>query len=164
LLGALLVCPPWFWLAVGTDQCLRFLTRQSVPFTKRTVWLIKILALMSARKCSGNSSRPWHSLVSGDRYGRHNHFFSVRESASEVVPPTPRPDPPAYQPAWQEYWHLRHVYTRQDWVSLLRSYCSSRPFPPSQTHGCDRGHKSNRKSLQFKLLALKNLPIEISKQ
>jgi hypothetical protein len=88
LLGAFSVCPPWVWLAVRTEQCLRLVTRHSVPFTKRTVWLIIILALIvGARNVAGilaDVGIPWFLAIvpAGIII-----FFSDSENVSEVVPP-----------------------------------------------------------------------------
>jgi len=45
-IASLVVLPPWIWLAVRTKNCLQVITVHSIPFPKRTIWLIKILALI----------------------------------------------------------------------------------------------------------------------
>jgi hypothetical protein len=45
-IASLIVLPPWVWLAVRTKNCLQVITVRSIPFPKRTIWLIKILALI----------------------------------------------------------------------------------------------------------------------
>jgi hypothetical protein len=45
-IASLIVVPPWVWLAVRTKDCLQIITVRSIPFQKRTIWLIKILALI----------------------------------------------------------------------------------------------------------------------
>lgn len=90
LLAALVVCPPWVWLSVRTKQCLRIITGHSVPFSKRIVWLIKILALIiGAGNVAGilvDLGTPWFLAIvpAGIII-----FFSLSESVSEVVPPKP---------------------------------------------------------------------------
>lgn len=113
LLAALVVCPPWVWLSVRTKQCLRIITGYSIPFSKRTVWLIKILALIiGAGNVAGilvDLGTPWFLAIVPAAI---IIFFSLRESVSEVVPPKPVQDPAVYQSAWREYWRLRDAYRR----------------------------------------------------
>lgn len=113
LIAALVVCPPWVRLAVRTKQCLRVITGQSIPFSKRTVWLIKILALIiGAGNVAGilmELGTPW--LVAIVPAGVIV-FFSLREDVQEIVPPKPLQDPAAYQSAWREYRRLRGAYRR----------------------------------------------------
>lgn len=45
-IASLVVLPPWIWLAVRTKNCLQAITAHSIPFPKRTIWLIKMLALI----------------------------------------------------------------------------------------------------------------------
>ena len=113
LVAALVVCPPWVWLSVRTKQCLRIITGHSVPFSKRSVWLIKILALIvGAGNVAGilvDLGTPWLlAIVPAGIIV----FISLRESVSEVVPPKPVQDPAAYRSAWREYWRLRGAYRR----------------------------------------------------
>ncbi|HKE09382.1 MAG TPA: hypothetical protein VKB48_16250 [Candidatus Acidoferrum sp.] len=46
VVGPLIVLPPWIWMAVRTRHCLQVITRRSIPFPKRTVWLMKVLAVI----------------------------------------------------------------------------------------------------------------------
>ena len=113
LLAAVVVCPPWVWLAVRTKQCLGVITGHSIPFSQRSVWLIKILALIvGAGNVAGvlpDIGTPWFLAVipAGIIV-----FFSLRESVSEVLPPKPPQDRAAYESAWREYWRLRGAYRR----------------------------------------------------
>jgi len=113
LLAALVVCPPWVWLAVRTKQCLQVITSRSIPFSKRKVWLIKILALIiGAGNVSGilaEIGTPWFlAIVPAGIIA----FFSLRENVSEIIPLKPIQDPAVYQSAWREYWRLRDSYRR----------------------------------------------------
>jgi hypothetical protein len=113
LLAGLVVCPPWVWLAVRTKQCLQVITSRSIPFSKRTIWLIKILALMVG---AGNVwgvlteiGTPWFlAMVPAGTVA----FFSLREKVSEIVPSKPIQDPAVHQLAWREYWRLRDSFKR----------------------------------------------------
>jgi hypothetical protein len=113
LIAALIVCPPWVWLAVRTKQCLLVITGNSIPFSKRRVWLTKILALIiGAGNVWGILAEigiPWFlgSIPAGIIV-----FLSLRENVSEVVPPKPIQDPAVHHSAWQEYWRLRDSYRR----------------------------------------------------
>jgi hypothetical protein len=123
LLGPLLVFPWWVWLSVRTTRCLRVITRGTIPYSKRTVWLIKILALIvGAGGVAGalvDFGAPWFLVIvpAGIIF-----FFSVTEDVSEVVPPKPIQDPSAYQSAWREYWQLRRAYNRSCVGLRLRFY------------------------------------------
>src|ERR1700680_1790441 len=46
LVAPLLVLPLWIWLAVRTRHCLQIISAHTIPFPRRTIWLIKILALI----------------------------------------------------------------------------------------------------------------------
>jgi hypothetical protein len=46
LVAPLVVLPPWIWMAVRTLRCLQIITVHSIPFAKRTIWLVKTLALI----------------------------------------------------------------------------------------------------------------------
>ena len=45
-IAAFVVLPLWTWLAVSTQQCLRVITRRTIPFSKRTIWLVKVFSLV----------------------------------------------------------------------------------------------------------------------
>ena len=113
LLAGFVVCPPWVWLAVQTKQCLQVITSRSIPFTKRKIWLIKILALIVG---AGNVwgilaeiGTPWFlAMVPAGIVA----YFSLGEDVSEIVPPKPIQDPAVHQSAWREYWRLRDSYKR----------------------------------------------------
>lgn len=113
LIGGLIVCPPWVWLAVRTNQCLRVITRHTVPFSTRKIWLIKIPALIiGAGNVAGvliGIGAPWYLAVIP---AAAIVFFSLQENISEVVPPRPIQDPSAYQLAWREYDQLLASYKR----------------------------------------------------
>jgi hypothetical protein len=60
LIVPLIVLPPWIWMAVRTQHCLQIITVHSIPFTKRTVWLVKTLALIVGRR---RALRSWSKLA-----------------------------------------------------------------------------------------------------
>lgn len=116
LIAALVVVPLWVWLAVRTATFLKAITRNSIPFRKRTVWLVKILALIVG---AGNTvgvladlGVPWLLAVvpAGIII-----FLSLREKVEEIVPPKPIQAPVLYQSAWRIYWRLHHGY-RRSWL------------------------------------------------
>lgn len=113
VIGPLLVCSLWAWAAVRTAQCLRLITRSTIPFTKRTIWLMKILALIVGAGGIGSALAdfgvPWFLAVvpAGIIV-----FFSLAEKITEVVPPKPIQDPSVYQSAWREHWRLHTAYKR----------------------------------------------------
>ena len=46
LIAPLIVLPPWIWMAVRTQHCLQIITAHTIPIVKRTIWLVKTLALI----------------------------------------------------------------------------------------------------------------------
>jgi hypothetical protein len=113
LLAGFVVCPLWVWLAVRTKQCLQVITSHSIPFIKRKIWLIKILALIvGAGNVSGvlaEIGAPWYlAMVPAGIVA----YFSLGEDVSEIIPPTPIQDGAVYQLAWREYWRLRDSFRR----------------------------------------------------
>jgi len=120
LAAGLLVCPPWVWLAVRTEQCLEVITGKSIPFSKRKIWLIKILALMVG---AGNVwgilaeiGSPWIlAIVPAGIIV----FFSLRDNVSEIVPPN------RYKTQFSTSHHGRSIgdcaipTNVPGWVSLL---------------------------------------------
>ena len=113
LLGAVFVCPPWIWLAVRTRYFLEAVTRHSIPYKKRTVWLIKVLATVIAAGCVAgvlaSDGVPWFPAVLPAGVVI---FFSLVDHVHEIVPSKPPQEQPAYEAAWQEYWRLRRAYLR----------------------------------------------------
>lgn len=122
VIAALVVYPLWIWLAVRTKQCLQATTRHTIPFTKRTVWLAKILALVVAAGgvfgVTVDIGMPWFL---GFMAAGIIIFFAVREDVQDVVPPKPPQEPSAYQSSWQEYRRLRDVYIRS-WLGFLAAF------------------------------------------
>jgi hypothetical protein len=112
-IAAVLVYPPWIWLAVATKNCLQIITRHAIPFPKRTIWLVKIFAIIiGAGGMFGiaDSIRvPWFlaALPAGLIV-----YFAFKEKVQDVVPPKPVQDAVTYQLAWVDYWRLRKVYLR----------------------------------------------------
>jgi hypothetical protein len=108
IIAGVLVCPPWVWFAVRTQNCLRTITRRTVPFPTRTIWLLKILAIIvGAGNVGGVLSDvglPWpFAVVAAGAVV----FVALRENVTDIVPAPPPQTVPAYQPSWQEYRRLR---------------------------------------------------------
>lgn len=116
LIAFLVVCLLWISLAVRSEQCLRFISRSAIPYTRRTIWLLKILALIiGAGGIVGlavSLGTPWFLAVLP---GGIVVFFALRENVQDVVPLKPPQDVASYQLAWQEYSRLRNFYMRS-WI------------------------------------------------
>lgn len=64
LMAPLVVLPPWIWLAVRTQHCLQVITAHSVPFSKRTIWLVKALAVfVGAGGLDWGSDPSWYAMA-----------------------------------------------------------------------------------------------------
>ena len=109
----LLVLPPWIWLAVHTRHCLQIISTRTIPYPRRTIWLIKILALIvGAGGVAGTAAAvgiPWFFAILPAGVVA---FFALRENVKEIIPPKPNQDASAYQSSWQEYRRLRSDYMR----------------------------------------------------
>ncbi len=106
--AAILVCAAWTWLSVRTTSCLRTITRGTARYTRRTVWLIKLVAIIVA--CSNivgvAMSFGLHWLLSG-LLGGVLVLFALTDKAAELTPPRPPQIASAYAQSWQEYSRLR---------------------------------------------------------
>lgn len=113
VVGPLIVLPPWIWMAVRTRHCLQVITMRSIPFPKRTVWLIKVLAVIvgigGVFGAIIQIGVPWFiaMLPAGVAL-----FFALKEDVEAVIPPKPHQDAAVYQSSWREYWRLRRDYIR----------------------------------------------------
>jgi len=112
-IAGVVVYPLWIWLAVSTKYCLRIITRHTIPFPKRRIWLIKIFALIiGAGGVIGEASSfgvPWFLAVLPVGF---IVYFALKEKVQDVTPHKPPQEPSAYQLAWSEYWRLRSVSLR----------------------------------------------------
>lgn len=122
LLAALLVLPPWVWLAVRTKHCLEVITAHTIPFPKRMIWLAKVLALVvGVGGILGVASElgiPWYLAILP---GAGVVFLACNERVQAVVPPRPSQDPATYQSSWQTYRQLRSDVMRS-WIWLGASF------------------------------------------
>jgi hypothetical protein len=113
LAAPLLVLPLWIWLAVRTKHCLQVISTRSIPYPRRTIWLIKILALIvGAGGVVGAVAQlgiPWLLAVLPAGVVV---FFALRENVQAIIPPKPNQDASAYQSSWRQYRHLRRDYVR----------------------------------------------------
>ena len=117
-IAGVFVLPPWIWLAVRTRGCLRFVTRNSVPFPKRTIWFVKVLALLVGGGGALGLSlslglQPLLALV----VLGFVLFFSMRDKVEDIVPPVPLQDETAYRSSWQEYRQLHSLAVRS-WLQF----------------------------------------------
>jgi hypothetical protein len=89
----LIVLPPWLWLALRTRHCLETISRHTIPYTKRTIWLTKILALIvrggGVMGAAATAGIPWFLAVlpAGALV-----FFALRVNVKEIVPSKPNQD------------------------------------------------------------------------
>jgi hypothetical protein len=115
-LAALAVLAPWMWMAVRSENCLRFLTGGRIPHTKRTIWLLKILAVIVGAGGVGgvvsDLGLRWYLAVLPSALVI---YFGFTEKFGEIVPQTPLQDASAYHASWKIYWRLRRAYLRS-WV------------------------------------------------
>jgi hypothetical protein len=127
LAAELLVCPPWLWLSVRTKQFLQAITRCSIPFSKRTIWLIKILALIiGAGSVFGillDVGAPWFVAIVPASIVV---VLSLRENVSQVIPVKPMQETSAHESAWLEYRRLRSAYKLSVFI-LLGIFLSMAP-------------------------------------
>ena len=108
LIAPLIVLPPWIWMAVRTQHCLQIITVHSIPFAKRTIWLVKTLALIvgvgGLFGAVVQVGMPWLLAILP---GGFIVFFALKESVQEVMPPKPSQDAAAHQASWETYRTLR---------------------------------------------------------
>jgi hypothetical protein len=115
LIAGLLVYPVWIWLAIRTKHCLQIVTGRSVPFSKRTIWLVKLLALFIGAggvfSAVNTLGVPWFlaALPAGFIV-----YLAMQENVQDLVPPKPPQDAATYLLAWTEYWRLRKT-AHQSW-------------------------------------------------
>jgi hypothetical protein len=112
-LAGLAVSAVWSCMALQTTRCLRLITRATIPYRKRTIWLMKILALIvGAGGVAGaliDLGAPWFlAIVPAGIIV----YFSLSEKVAEVVPAKPMQDAVTYRTAWREYRRLRISYQR----------------------------------------------------
>jgi hypothetical protein len=100
-------------MAVRTRHCLQIISTHTIPYSRRTIWLTKILALIvGAGGVAGAAAAvgiPWFFAILPAGVVV---FFALRENVKEIIPPTPNQDASAYQSSWQQYRRLRGVYMR----------------------------------------------------
>lgn len=113
LVAPLLVLPPWIWMALRTGHSLRIISGRTIPYSRRTIWLIKILALIvgagGVLGAAVQLGMPWvlAILPAGAVVS-----FAFRENVQEIAPPKPTQDTLTYQSSWQQYQRLRSDYMR----------------------------------------------------
>ena len=100
-------------MAVRTQHCLQIITVHSIPFAKRTIWLLKTLALIvgvgGLFGATVQVGMPWLLAILP---GGIIVFFALKESVQEVVPPKPSQDAAAYRTSWETYRTLRRDFLR----------------------------------------------------
>jgi hypothetical protein len=109
--AAVLVQGPWIWLAVRTGHCLQVISTRTIPYPRRTIWLIKILALIvGAGGVAGSAAQlgvPWFLAILPAGIVV---FFALRDNVQEIIPPKPNQDPSVYPSSWERYRYLRRDY------------------------------------------------------
>jgi hypothetical protein len=118
-IASVLVLPPWIWLAVRTRHCLQIISAHTIPYSRRTIWLAKTLALIvGAGGVLGVAAQlgiPWFLAILPAAVVV---FFALKENVQEIIPPKPNQDASAYQSSWLQYRHLRSDYMRSwKWVA-----------------------------------------------
>jgi hypothetical protein len=118
LIAPLIVLPPWIWMAVRTQRCLQIVTAHTIPIAKRTIWLMKTLALIvgvgGLFGAVVQVGIPWLLAILP---GGIIIFFALKESVQEVVPPKPSQDAATYQLSWETYRTLRSDFLRSwKWI------------------------------------------------
>jgi hypothetical protein len=107
-LGGLVVSALWSCMALQTTRCLRLITRGTTPYSRRTIWLIKILAIIvgpgGVAGVLVNFGAPWFLAILPAAIIA---YFSLSEKVAEMVPAKPLQDPAAHRSAWREYRRLR---------------------------------------------------------
>src|SRR5262245_21926428 len=113
IIPALVVVSVWIWASVRTKGALRVISRGVIPYSRRAVWLLKILALIvgggGVVSLAQELGAPWFLAIA---LVGVILFFSLKEKVADVVPPRPLQDACTYQMAWREYDRLREAYMR----------------------------------------------------
>jgi hypothetical protein len=115
LISILVVSLLWIWPAIRTAG---YLTRRTVPFRRRTIWAVKVLAIIIG---AGGT----YSLLSQFRLSWIvTTIVSIvlvvlvlSERVCDYFPPKPPQDVDGYEPAWQQYRRLRRASIRS-WLLL----------------------------------------------
>jgi hypothetical protein len=117
-LAELLLFSPWVLMAIRTKDFLELITAKRIPFSKRTIWLAKILALTlgpaGVFATFDTLGSPWYLalLPTGATI-----WLALRERVQESIPPKPSQDVAAYRSSWGQYRALRTAYVRSfGWV------------------------------------------------
>jgi hypothetical protein len=106
--AGLLVSAVWVWVAVSTTSALRSLTGRKVPFPKRTIWLLKILALIvGAGGVMGAFAELGVSWYFAALPAGAVVLLALREKVEGIVIPKPTPTGASFLPAWEGYRRLR---------------------------------------------------------
>lgn len=108
LVGGSFVCAAWVWFAVRTQHCLRIITRGAMPYSSRTIWLLKILAIIvGAGNVAGliiAAGAPWALAVIPSAIVV---LVALGEKVTGIVVTRPPQTAFAYRSAWAEYRRLR---------------------------------------------------------
>ena len=127
LFAELAVCGIWVWLAIWTTRGLRVITRNTAPFTKRTIWFTKILAVVvGAGGVLGTFTDlglPWYlSALPAAAVV----FFALRERVENIVVPTPPQSEAAYRASWDQYRHFRTIAS-WSWIGFGVAFAGAIP-------------------------------------
>jgi hypothetical protein len=112
-LASLVVCTAWVWVAVRTRSALDIISRRVIPYSARTIWLVKIVAIIiGAGSVVGLLSRiglPWPVALMP---AAAVVAVALSDKVEAVVPPTPPQDAENYRSSWQECMRLRRSAMR----------------------------------------------------
>ncbi len=103
----------WVWMAVWTTRGLRTVTRNTIPFPKRTVWLTKILAVIvgagTALAAFLELGLPWYlAIVPAGVIV----FFAFGEKVEDIAVSKPPQDEAVFRASWKEYRRVRTKVVR----------------------------------------------------
>jgi|SRR5215472_1477376 len=97
IIGPLIVVAVWVWVAVRTKQAANLISSGTIPFSKRALWLLKILALVvGGGGAMGLAQELGAPLPLAIVVGGVIVFFAVREKVEEIVPHKPAQDSSTY--------------------------------------------------------------------
>jgi len=116
VIAAVLVVPPWVWLALRTGTALNILLGRAVPLTARTIWFVKAAAIVvGAGNVFGialDLGVHWSLALAG---AAAIVLVALSERVKGVIPPAPLQTQSSYEASWEELRHIRSAA----WRSLI---------------------------------------------
>ncbi len=138
-LAGLVVFPAWIWVAVRTKSALDVVSRRVIPYSARTIWLVKVLAIIiAAGSVAGVLSEiglPWFvALIPAAAVA----VIALRDKVEAVVPPRPPQNVENYRSSWEEYGRLRKGARRAGFVTGAAFVAAILLFSLSEAHLTER--------------------------